>query len=163
MRLHCGSSDRKKNVNISWDVRQSSLVARTACGPQHIFTFVILSGCFVMKIRTWELDASESIGNSWQNAQFRKSLKCESDQNDQKVKMFKSIGNSWQNSQEDVLKRISSSRQKIASDQISRRRHIIYNKYYYNRRALRVIFVIDFSTFFVHQIESSFPLQRYYS
>ena len=42
------------------------------------------------------------------------------------------MGNSWQNSQEDVLKRISSSRQKIASDQNLRRRHIIYNKYYYN-------------------------------
>ena len=130
---------QKQNVNISWDVRQSSLVALTACGPQHIFIFVILNWEFVIKLNTSDLNASEFIGNSWQNTHESKSVKSENVQNDQKVKKLKSIGNSWQNSQEDVLKRISSSRQKITSDQISRRRHIIYNKYYYNRRALRVI------------------------
>ena len=41
----------KQNVNISWDVRQSSLGALTACGPQHIFTFVTLSGRFVIKTK----------------------------------------------------------------------------------------------------------------
>ena len=124
---------QKQNVNISWDVRQSSLVSLTACGPQHIFTFVILSGRFVIKLSTSDLNASEFIGNSWQNTHESKSVKSESVQNDKKEKKLKSIGNSWQNSQEDVLKRISSSRQKIASDQNLRRSHIIYNKYYYNR------------------------------
>ena len=105
----------------------------TACGPQHIFTFVFLSGRFVIKLSTSDLKASEFIGNSWQNTHESKSVKSENVQNDKKVKKLKSIGNSWQNSQEDVLKRISSSRQKIASDQNLRRSHIIYNKYYYNR------------------------------
>ena len=134
VRLPMGSTTfQKQNVNISWDVRQSSLVALTACGPQHIFTFVILSGGFVIKLSISDLNASEFIGNSWQNTHESKSVKSENVQNDKKVKKLKSIGNSWQNSQEDVLKRISSSRQKIASDQNLRRSHIIYNKYYYNR------------------------------
>ena len=134
MRLPLGSTTfQKQNVNIPWDVRTNDLVPRTACGPQHIFTFVILSGGFVIKLSTSDLNASEFIGNSWQNTHESKSVKSENVQNDKKVKKLKSIGNSWQNSQEDVLKRISSSRQKITSDQISRRRHIIYNKYYYNR------------------------------
>ena len=94
---------KQTNVNISWDVWQNPGVTLTACGPQHIFTFVILSGGYVMKIRTCDLDASEFIGNSWRNAQFRKNIKCESDQNDEKMIMCKSIGNSCQNAQEDVL------------------------------------------------------------
>ncbi len=115
---------------VSWTNDRGTL---TACRPQHIFTFVILNGGFVIKINTSDLNASEFIGNSWQNTHKSKSVKSENVQNDKKVKKLKSIGNSWQNSQEDVLKRISSSRQKIASDQNLRRSHIIYNKYYYNR------------------------------
>ena len=98
----------------------------------------------MIKLSISDLNASEFIGNSWQNTHESKSVKSENVQNDKKVKKLKSIGNSWQNSQEDVLKRISSSREKITSDQVSRRRHIIYNKYYYNRRALRVIFALVF-------------------
>ena len=57
----------------------------------------------MIKIKTSDLNASEFIGNSWQNTHDSKSVKCESDQNDQKVKMFKSIGNSWQNRHAEVF------------------------------------------------------------
>ena len=93
----------------------------------------------MIKLSISDLNASEFIGNSWQNTHESKSVKSENVQNDKKVKKLKSIGNSWQNSQEDVLKRISSSREKITSDQVSRRRHIIYNKYYYNEPSLLLL------------------------
>ena len=125
---------QKQNVNIPSDVRTNDLVSPPACGPQHIFSFVTLSGGFVIKLITSDLNASEFIGNSWQNTHESKSVKSENVQNYKKMKKLKSIGNSLQNSQEDVLKRISLSREKITSDQISRRRHIIYNKYYYNEQ-----------------------------
>ena len=90
----CFQSSKKTNVNIPWERRTQVPVSRTACGPQHIFTFVILSVIFVLKRRTCDLNASEFIGNPWQNAHDSKSVKCERDQNEQKVKKFKSIWNS---------------------------------------------------------------------
>ena len=84
----------KKKVNIPWEWRTQEHVSRTACGPQHIFTFVIPSGEFVFKLRTRDSNASDFIGYYWQNAQFRKSVKQEHDQKVQKAKKLKSIGNS---------------------------------------------------------------------
>ena len=77
---------QKQNVNIPWDVRTNDLVSPSACGPQHIFTFVILSGRFVIKLSISDLNASEFIGNSWQNTHESKSVKSENVQNDKKVK-----------------------------------------------------------------------------
>ena len=87
VRILIGSTTfQKQKNNISKDVQQSSLGALTACGPQHIFTFVTLSGGFVIKLSISDLNASEFIGNSWQNTHESKSVKCENVQNDKKVK-----------------------------------------------------------------------------
>ena len=67
------STTRKKtNVKKTLDVRQNGTVAASACGKYDIFTFVIFSGGFVVKVIIRVFDESENSGFQWTNAHKRK-------------------------------------------------------------------------------------------
>ena len=83
------------------------------------------------------MNTSKSIGYSCQNAHKRQKGGGENDDVEQKTNSLKSIGFSSQNWQESNFKKIASLQGRVSATNVFARSRIIYNKYYYNRKALR--------------------------